>query len=139
MQRDLKVLLAIVGVALTSCGWFAPSATQSKTFIGIAISANNLSPLLIERRIVLPVENELRRHQKVHRINVNIVEGFVCFQVWFDSDHDPNPALVEVTAAVKRIAPAFPDATREFLIETVEVGTKENFCTPSIQQTDETT
>lgn len=99
----------------------------------------NLSPLLIERRIAIPLENELRKIQNIHRVNVYIVEGFVCFQVRFDSEHSPNSALAEVTAAVKRIAPTFPDAAREFLIETVKVGTKENFCTPSIQQTDETT
>ena len=130
----VSTLLMVVVVSLGACGWFASSKTLPDTFIGITIAANDLSPVLIERRLAFPLENELRQNQKIHRLNVHIVEGLVCFQVRFDSDQNPNTVLADVSVAVNRIALKFPDAAGEPLIEIVKVGTKENFCNPSIRQ-----
>ena len=127
-RRLVRSLISILGVTLTGCGSLSSSVTQPETYIGISVSTNNLAPLLIERQIASPIETELRQIQQIHRLNVHIVAGSVCIQVWLDSDLNAKPALTEVTAAVKRIAHIFPDAASEPLIHLVKVGTRENVC-----------
>ena len=126
-RRNFWILTTIASTSLAGCGWIA-SSTQSETYIGITISANNHSPLNIERRIAFPVETELRQIHSVQRINVHIVKGLACFQVWFDPDQNLMSARDDVTRVIERIAPSFSDVATQPMIDIVKGETIESFC-----------
>ena len=75
----------------------------------------------------------LSQVKEVHRVNVHIFEGSVCRHVWFKSDQSRLSALTDVTVAIERIAPTFPDVTSEPVIEIAKVETQEPTCTPNIE------
>lgn len=136
-RRSFWILTIIVSTSLVGCGWFASSKTPPKAFIGITIAVNNPSPLSIERRIAFRVETELRQIHSIQRINVQIVKGLACFQVWFDSDQILMSAHDDVTRVIERIAPSFPDVATQPTIDIVKGEIIENFCRLNSGQTSE--
>ena len=131
-RRSYTVLNALLAISLGGCGWLSSSVTDSDPFIDISISADNLSPRLIEQQIAIPIESELRHIQSIERVNIHIVDGFVCFQITIDSAQNPESAHTDVTSAVARIAPTFPDAASQPTIKVVSGEIRDSLCPPSI-------
>lgn len=132
LRRSYAVLNALLVISLGGCGWFSSSETESDPSIEISISADNLSPRLIEQQIAIPIESELRHIQSIERVNIHIVDGFVCFQIAIDSAQNPESAHTDVTSAVARLAPTFPDAASQPTIKMVSGEISDSLCPPGI-------
>lgn len=131
-MKNFTVLTTLFVISLGGCIWLSSSVTHSDTFVGISIAADNLSLRLIEQEIAIPIETELRHIQSVEKVNMHIVDGFVCFQIEIDSTQNPESAHTDVTSAVARIAPTFPEAASQPTIKMVRGEIKEILCPPSI-------
>ncbi|MCY4128300.1 MAG: efflux RND transporter permease subunit [Gammaproteobacteria bacterium] len=126
--RDFTSLAVFFVISLGACSSLSSSVTHSKTLLGISISADNLSPGLIEQQIAIPLETELRHIQSVERVSIHVVRGFVCFQISIDSTQDQKSAHADVTSAVERIAPTFPHQASKPEIEILNEEINESLC-----------
>lgn len=133
--RKVTFLTTLICVLLFGCSSHDQSVRQIETFIRISTYADNLSPLLLEQQIAIPIETALRQIQSIERLSLHIVNGFVCFRIEVVQARTPNSALTEIRHVVERVTPTFPDEATKPTIELVKEETNMRSCPPVHMET----